>query len=104
MHSNTPRNVSLEDIANRAGVSVKTVQRRLATWLALDAFHTVWRRLAERYQQLHGINWDQILLDGSKKPAKKGARRRGHRRWTAGRLAPPCTSGATAGRCRSPSS
>ncbi len=28
--------------------------------------------MAQRYQQLHGINWDKILVDGSKKPAKKG--------------------------------
>lgn len=84
--------------------SYKTVQRRLAVWLAADAFHAARRRLAERYQRLHGINWDQVLLDGSKKPSKKGARRRGHRRWIAERLAPPCTSGATTGRCPSGSS
>jgi transposase len=84
--------------------SYKTVQRRLKRWLDRDAFHVVWRRLAERYERLHGINWDQILLDGSKKPAKKGGRRRGHRRWIAEKLGPPCTSGATAGRCRWPSS
>jgi transposase len=56
--------------------SAKTVQRRLRVWLALDLFHTAWQQLAERYQQLHGINWDQVLLDGSKKPSKKGAKRR----------------------------
>lgn len=50
----------------------KTLERRLAVWLPLDCFHTAWRRLAERYQELQGINWDQILIDGSKKPAKKG--------------------------------
>jgi len=54
--------------------SYKTVQRRLRVWLAQDLFRQAWARLAERYQQLHGINWDQILLDGSKKPSKKGAR------------------------------
>ena len=52
--------------------SYKTVQRRLKDWLRTDAFLTAWKGLAERYQQLHGINWDQILLDGSKKPSKKG--------------------------------
>ena len=53
--------------------SGKTIQRRLRAWLAADAFRTAWRGLAERYEQLHGINWDQVLLDGSKKPSKKGA-------------------------------
>jgi hypothetical protein len=48
--------------------SYKTVQRRLG----LDA----WRRLAERYEQLNGINWDQILPDGSKEPSRKGGNRR----------------------------
>jgi transposase len=57
--------------------SYKTVQRRLKRWLALDCFHTAWAQLAGRYARLHGINWDQVLLDGSKKPAKKGARTRG---------------------------
>lgn len=84
--------------------SSKTVQRRLKVWLAADAFLVVWRRLAERYQQWHGINWDQILLDGSKKPSKKGARRRGLRQSIAEKLGPPCTSGATTGRCPSRSS
>jgi transposase len=84
--------------------SYKTVQRRLRVWLAADAFLTAWRRLAQRYERLHGINWDQVLLDGSKKPSKKGVRRRGHRRWIAERLGPPSTSGATAGPCPSPSS
>ncbi len=54
--------------------SYKTVQRRLKRWLALDSFHTAWAQLAQRYVRLHGINWDQVLLDGSKKPSKKGAR------------------------------
>ena len=55
--------------------SYKTVQRRLKDWLREDAFLRAWQQLAERYERLHGINWDQILLDGSKKPSKKGARR-----------------------------
>lgn len=54
--------------------SYKTVQRRLKRWLALDCFHTAWQQLTQRYVQLHGINWDQVLLDGSKKPSKKGAK------------------------------
>jgi len=57
--------------------SYKTVQRRLKGWLREDAFLRAWQQLAERYERLHGINWDQILLDGSKKPSEKGARRRG---------------------------
>jgi transposase len=50
----------------------KTIRGRLETWLQLDCFHTAWQQMAQRYEQLHGINWDKILLDGSKKPAKKG--------------------------------
>jgi len=53
--------------------SYKTIQRRLKRWLQLNCFHTAWQQLAQRYQRLHGINWDQVLLDGSKKPSKKGA-------------------------------
>ena len=56
--------------------SYKTIQRRWKRWLKLDLFHSAWKRLAERYEQLHGINWDQILLDGSKKPSKKGVKKR----------------------------
>jgi transposase len=59
--------------------SYKTVQRRLKRWLALDCFPTAWQHLAQRYVRLHGINWDQVLLDGSKKPSKKGAPTRGRR-------------------------
>ena len=53
--------------------SGRTIQRRLAAWLESDAFRTAWRRLAERYAELHGVNWDKVLLDGSRKPSKKGA-------------------------------
>jgi transposase len=60
--------------------SYKTVQRRLQRWLALDVFHAAWEQLAQRYQRLQGINWDQVLLDGSKKPSKKGAKRPALRR------------------------
>src|SRR5262245_30158673 len=56
--------------------SYKTIQSCLKCWLALDCFHTAWARLAQRYARLHGINWDQVLLDGSKKPSKKGAKTR----------------------------
>lgn len=71
--------------------SYKTVQRRLQVWLQLDTFRTAWQQLAQRYEALHGINWDQILLDGAKKPAKKGANRRGRVQWIVGNVAPPCT-------------
>jgi transposase len=71
--------------------SYKTVQRRLKVWLQRDAFRTAWQQLAQRYQALHGINWDQILLDGSKKPSKKGANRRGPARLIAANVVQPCT-------------
>lgn len=80
--------------------SYKTVQRRLKLWLALDVFHQAWQQLAERYQALQGVNWDQVLLDGSKKPAKKGANRPGHHRSTGGNAARPYSSPAMAGPCR----
>jgi transposase len=57
--------------------SSKTIQRRLKRWLEHDAFHTAWRQLAQRYERLNGINWDQVLLDGSKKPSKKGGEQTG---------------------------
>ncbi len=71
--------------------SYKTIQRRLKDWLRRDAFLAGWGRLAERYERLHGINWDQVLLDGSKKPSKKGARRRGLLRSIAASRAAPST-------------
>lgn len=55
--------------------SYRTVQRRLRRWLAADAFRTAWGQLAQRYEQLQGINWDQLLLDGAKKPSKKGVKK-----------------------------
>jgi transposase len=79
--------------------SYKTVQRCLKRWLRDDAFLRAWALLAGRYEALHGINWDQILLDGSKKPSKKGAKRRGHLRSIAASRAAPSTSRATPGPC-----
>jgi transposase len=55
--------------------SYKTAQRRLKVWLQQDAFRRAWQQVAQRYEALQGINWDQVLLDGSKKPAKKGGSR-----------------------------
>jgi hypothetical protein len=63
--------------------SYKTIQRRLKRWLDLDCFHTAWQQLAQRSVQLHGINGDQVLLGGSKKPSKKGAKTPGRLRWIA---------------------
>jgi transposase len=71
--------------------SYKTVQRRLTLWLQRDAFRTAWQQLAQRYEVLHGINWDQILLNGSKKPSKKGVNRRGRVRSIAASAVRPCT-------------
>jgi transposase len=71
--------------------SYKTVQRRLKLWLQRDTFRIAWHQLAQRYEALHGINWDQVLLDGSKKPSKKGANRRGRVRSIAASAVRPCT-------------
>ena len=56
--------------------SYRTVQRRLKRWLALDTFRTAWRPLAQRCERRQGISGDQVLLDGSKKPSKKGVKKR----------------------------
>jgi len=71
--------------------SYKTVQRRLKRWLALDCFHAAWQQLAQRYVRLHGINWDPVLLDGSKKPSKKGVKTPGRLPWIAVSPALPST-------------
>jgi len=57
--------------------SYKTIQRRRKRWLQLEVFRTAWAQLAQQYVQCHGLNWDQVLLDGSKKPAKKGGEETG---------------------------
>jgi transposase len=79
--------------------SYRTVQRRLNRWLERDAFRNAWRGLAERYERFNGINWDQVLIDGSKKPSKKGAKTPARRRSTGARAARRCTWRATTGRC-----
>jgi transposase len=71
--------------------SYKTVQRRLKVWLQHDAFRRAWEHLAQRYETLQGINWDEVLLDGSKKPAKKGASRPAPAPWTAANAGRRCT-------------
>jgi transposase len=70
--------------------SYKTVQRRLTSWLALDAFRSAWRQLAQRYETLQGINWDEVLRDGAKKPAQKGARSRAPAPWIAANAGRRC--------------
>jgi transposase len=71
--------------------SYKTVQRRLKVWLEQEAFRRAWQQLAQRYEALQGINWDEVLLDGSKKPAKKGASRRVLAPWIAASAGRRCT-------------
>jgi transposase len=71
--------------------SYKTVQRRLKVWLAGEAFRTAWQQLAQRYEALYGINWDEVLVDGSKKPAKKGVRSRVPAPWIAVNAGRRCT-------------
>ena len=81
-------------------VSYKTVQRRLKRWLERDAFRAAWRQLAQRYEQLQGITWDQVLIDGSKKPSKKGVNRLAPRRSTGANAAQRCIWPVTTGPCR----
>jgi len=71
--------------------SDKTAQRRLKLWLQQEAFGTAWEHLAQRYETLPGINWDDVRLDGSKKPAKKGVSRPGRAPWTAANVGRQCT-------------
>jgi transposase len=80
--------------------SYKTVQRRLRVWLALDVFWRAWHQVAQRYHTLDGINWDEVLLDGSKKPAKKGARKRVPAPWIAANAGQRSTSRVTPAPCR----
>ena len=63
--------------------SYKTGQRRLKGGLALDAFRSAWSHVAQRYDTLQGINWEEVLRDGAKKPAKKGANRLVPAPWSA---------------------
>jgi transposase len=80
--------------------SYKTVQRRLRVWLALDAFRRAWQQVAQRYHTRYGINWDEVLLDGSKKPAKKGVRKRVPAPWIAANAGQRSTSRVTPAPCR----
>ena len=51
----------------------KTVRKRFTCWMQSDAFAKVWSACAARYQASRGINFDQLSIDGARKPAKKGA-------------------------------
>lgn len=79
--------------------SYRTIQRRMKRWLEDDCFLTAWRLAAERYEALRGINWDQVCLDGSKRPAKKGANAPAPARWTVPNAAPPSTWSPTDAAC-----
>jgi transposase len=46
--------------------SGRAIRERLRAWLAHDRFLTAWQHLAQRYEQLRGITWDKVLLDGPK--------------------------------------
>jgi transposase len=83
--------------------SYKTVQWRLKVWLAQDAFRQAWQQVAQRYETLQGINWDEMLLDGSKKPAKKGANKRVPAPWIAANAGRRSPSRVTHAPCRSAS-
>ena len=71
--------------------SYKTVERRLTAWLQHDAFRRAWQQLAQRSDTLQGIKWDEVLLDGSKKPAKKGVSKRALASWIAANAGRRCT-------------
>lgn len=80
--------------------SGKTIQRRLKQWQQLDCFHRAWQALAEQYERLRGINWDKLLLDGSKHKAPKGGARRVLPRSIALSAARPSTWRPTSTPCR----
>jgi transposase len=80
--------------------SDKTVQRRLKVWLAQEAFRQAWGQLAQRYDTRQGVNGDEVLVDGSKKPAKKGVRKRGPAPWIAANAGRRSTSPVMHAPCR----
>jgi transposase len=80
--------------------AAKTGQRRRNRWLELDLFRDTWARRPRRYEALHGINWDPILLDGAKKPSKKGGNKPAPVRSIAPSPARPFTALVTPVRCR----
>src|SRR5215813_15321921 len=80
--------------------SYRTVQRRLKVWLEQDAFRRAWQQVAQRYDTLQGINGEEGLVDGSQKPAKKGAIRRDPAPWIAANAGRRSTLPVTPGPCR----
>jgi transposase len=79
--------------------SGKTIQRRLKIWLQLDCFRQAWTQLAHQYEELRGINWDKVLIDGSKHKAQKGGLLPVPARWIAPSAALAYTWPQTNGRC-----
>jgi transposase len=49
----------------------EAIRDRLTTWLRLDAFHSAWQQLAQRYKLLRGVNWDQVLADRPGRPVPR---------------------------------
>jgi hypothetical protein len=80
--------------------SYKTVQRRFIVWLARDAFRRAWEQVAHCYAALYGINWDEGVREGSKKPAKKGGSRQGQVQSSAGNVGRRCPLRVTPAPCR----
>ena len=81
--------------------SYKTCQRVFEQWIAIGAFREAWKRLAEKYVKLRGVNSDQVCVDGAKHPSKKGAKRRARTPWIAPNRALPCISRRKAAACLS---
>jgi transposase len=61
----------------------KTVRLRLKGWFNDQLFVKLWSQCVGKYQRIRGINFDQISIDGARKPSKKGIyhRRESHRSW-----------------------
>jgi transposase len=53
--------------------SESTLRRRLAEWVAKGILTEVWSRLADLADELGGLDWSQLIADGTFCPAKKGA-------------------------------
>lgn len=81
--------------------SYKTCQRAFKQWIAIQAFRETWKRLGEKYVKLHGVNWDQVCVDGAKHPSKKGAKRQARTPWIAPNRGLPCIWRPRAAACPS---
>jgi transposase len=80
--------------------SYKTGHRRRKVWLQRETLRTAWHQLAQRYDALQGLNGAPRLLDGSKKPSKKGATRRDRAQSSAASAGQPCTEPVMPAPCR----